>query len=94
VVVKRGNLGATLANSDSRLDLPAIPVRERDAVGAGDAFTAGLLSGWLDGLDNQGLMQRACALGACAAAADGDWEGLPDRSALQMLADKDMEPLR
>lgn len=43
VVVTRGAGGSTLVRSDSLLDCPPAPCRVVDTVGAGDAFTAGLL---------------------------------------------------
>lgn len=43
VVVTRGPGGATAFTGDRRLDLPGRPVEVADTVGAGDAFTAGLL---------------------------------------------------
>jgi fructokinase len=53
VVLTRGTDGATaMARGGARVDLPARPVDVVDTVGAGDAFTAGLL----DGLGRQGLL--------------------------------------
>ena len=56
-----------------------------DTVGAGDAFTAGYLSGHLDGLDVAGRPRRAVTLGAFAVGSRGDWEGLPRRHELSLL---------
>src|ERR687891_736767 len=53
VVLTRGTDGATaMARGGARVDLPARPVDVVDTVGAGDAFTAGLL----DGLGRHGLL--------------------------------------
>ncbi|MBB5296558.1 carbohydrate kinase [Deinococcus metallilatus] len=43
IVITRGAQGATLYQSAGRVDLPAVPVRVADTVGAGDALCAGLL---------------------------------------------------
>ncbi len=62
VVVTRGGDGATGLCADGRVDVPAPPVDVVDTVGAGDAFTAGLL----DALAGAGLLgaERAGALRA------------------------------
>lgn len=87
VVVKRGGEGAALHGRDgSRHTVPALAVPVRDTVGAGDAFCAGYLSGLLDGLSPDGRLERANTLGAFAVASDGDWEGLPHRDELGLLA--------
>jgi 2-dehydro-3-deoxygluconokinase len=57
-----------------------------DTVGAGDAFTAGYLSALLDGGDVPARLERGTVLGAFAVSTAGDWEGLPGRDELAMLA--------
>jgi len=53
VVLTRGADGATaMARGGARVDLPARPVDVVDTVGAGDAFTAGLI----DALGRHGLL--------------------------------------
>ncbi|MGC5291235.1 PfkB family carbohydrate kinase [Micromonospora sp. DT231] len=56
-----------------------------DTVGVGDAFVAGLLSGWLDGVDAPTRLDRAVTTGAFVVATRDDWEGLPDRAELTLL---------
>ena len=46
VVVTQGAKGATASLAGERIQVPALPVETVDSVGAGDAFTAGLLH-WL-----------------------------------------------
>jgi ribokinase len=52
VVLKRGAAGATLlwreAGETKRLHVPAAPVEASETTGAGDAFDAGFILGWLD----------------------------------------------
>lgn len=50
VVVTRGGDGALALGPGGRVDVPGTPVEVADTVGAGDAFTAGLLA-WLDGAE-------------------------------------------
>ncbi len=85
VAVKRGASGATLWAGGARHDAPALPVTAVDSLGAGDAFSAGLLSGLLDGLPAQECLRRGAVLGAFAVSSHGDWEGLPRRTELHLL---------
>jgi fructokinase len=53
VVVTRGHDGAFALTAEGRIQVPGTPVLVSDTVGAGDAFTSGLLAwlhqgGWLD----------------------------------------------
>ncbi len=92
VAVKRGPAGASLWTEAGRVDLPAVPVTPVDPLGAGDAFTAGLISGHLDGLGPPERLARAVTLGAWAVATRGDWQGLPVRSELDHLVRRGDEP--
>ncbi|TQJ20111.1 2-dehydro-3-deoxygluconokinase [Micromonospora sp. A202] len=85
VVVKHGAGGATSHSATGVVRRPARTVPVVDTVGAGDAFVAGLLSGWLDGADVPRRLDRAVTTGAFAVATRGDWEGLPDRAELALL---------
>jgi len=49
LVVKDGAVGATEFSPDGVVFVPAIPTEVVEAVGAGDAFAAGYLSGVLNG---------------------------------------------
>ncbi|TYB34527.1 sugar kinase [Micromonospora sp. AP08] len=85
VLVKLGGDGARAYTREGRRHAAALPVTAVDTVGAGDAFTAGYLSGHLDGLDLAGRLRRAVTLGAFAVAGHGDWETLPRRNELSLL---------
>jgi 2-dehydro-3-deoxygluconokinase len=85
VLVKLGAGGARAYTRDGVRHAAAVPVTAVDTVGAGDAFTAGYLSGHLDGLDLAGRLGRAVTLGAFAVAGHGDWEVLPRRDELSLL---------
>ncbi|WUM96002.1 sugar kinase [Streptomyces sp. NBC_00322] len=85
VIVKRGADGACVHSGTRSVDRPARPVPVLDTVGAGDAFTAGYLSGRLDGLGIEDCLNRAVTTAAFAVASHGDWEGLPTRADLALL---------
>lgn len=85
VIVKHGSAGATAYDAERSVTTSAKRVTVVDSIGAGDAFSAGYLSGWLDGLALEERMERAVALGAFAVASRGDWEGLPRRDELDLI---------
>lgn len=87
VVVKRGARGATAWTDAGRVDEPALAVSAVDTIGAGDAFTAGYLSGVLDALGVVERLRRGNVLGAFCVSTRGDWQGLPTRAELSMLGD-------
>lgn len=63
VVVTRGAEGATAVRTDAgTIAVAGVPVDVVDTVGAGDAFTSGLLAG----LDQRGLLDRAALAAADA----------------------------
>ena len=85
VVLTRGAGGATAWTGEGRHDAPALAVTAVDTVGAGDAFTAGYLSGVADGLPVAERLRRATLLGAFCVSTRGDWQGLPGRDELTLL---------
>jgi len=85
LVVKRGAGGASVWHAGGAHHAAAVPVAVLDTIGAGDAFTAGYLSGVLDGLSPESALHRGTVTAAFAVASIGDWEGLPTRSELSLL---------
>jgi fructokinase len=78
VVVTLGGNGAVAVGADGReVHRPAVPVEIADTIGAGDAFTAGLLAG----LHRKGLLGGA-RRGALAALDTAALAGLLDEAAL------------
>lgn len=85
-VVKRGRKGATvlLRDGDDRLrfEVATTPAKVDDTTGAGDAFDAGFLAGWLDarrrGLVPAAALQRGALLG--------------NRTALRQITSRPPEP--
>jgi 2-dehydro-3-deoxygluconokinase len=82
VVLKRGDRGAMAYVHGEFFEHSAIPVDVVDTVGAGDAFVAGYLSGWLDSAEPADSLRRAVICGARACENAGDWEGAPTRAQL------------
>jgi 2-dehydro-3-deoxygluconokinase len=85
VVLTHGAAGATAHTAEGPCRQPARAVVVRDTVGAGDAFVAGYLSGFLDRLPVEDCLHRAVTVAGFAVATDGDWEGLPTRAELPLL---------
>jgi 2-dehydro-3-deoxygluconokinase len=83
VVLKRGKEGSLALVDDRTLEQPAFPVVEVDPIGAGDAFDAGYLAGYLWGVAPEERLRTANAMGALSVATLGDYEGLPDRGELR-----------
>ncbi len=75
--------------------VPAHPVTPVEPTGAGDAFDAGFIAGLLEGRADADCVRMGMICGALATTALGDWEGTPDRAALdRLLAGGTAAPLR
>jgi 2-dehydro-3-deoxygluconokinase len=85
VAVKEGSAGAWATDGTVSTRVAPRPVTARDPIGAGDAFNAGFLSGWLDGLDLDGCLRRGAAVGAACVQVRGDLDGLPMRPELEAV---------
>ncbi|MFK7765695.1 MAG: carbohydrate kinase [Mariniblastus sp.] len=66
VVVTRGPKGAFMVTKDGIFSHPGIATRIIDTVGAGDAFTAGLVVGILDAMPDDSILRYACSIAAKA----------------------------
>lgn len=64
VVITCGGAGALLVNADETLQAGTFPVEFIDGTGSGDAFTAGYISGLLDGHSAERCLTIGSALGA------------------------------
>ncbi|MDQ1129700.1 sugar kinase [Microbacterium sp. SORGH_AS_0888] len=94
VVTKLGADGAELSSGGTTVRHAAFAVTPLDTVGAGDAFVAGYLSAWLEGLDAEASLRRANATGAMACLVPGDWEAAPTRRDLARFLGGDDDPVR
>lgn len=78
VIVKVGPRGAVGLCDGVEVSAAGIPLeRVIDPIGAGDAFAAGLLTGWLRGYALDAALELANRCGALAMTAPGDMEALP-----------------
>lgn len=93
VALKRGAEGATVHAEGRLLRRPAWPIRPVDTVGAGDAFVAGYLAEHLGGASLENRIDTAVAAGAFACLGRGDWESLPHRRQLELLAAAEGDPV-
>jgi len=82
VALKMGEKGCWVADGEGVVFMPAFEVRVVDSTGAGDAFSAGMIWGYLHGLGVQETALLANALGALATTVYGAGLGLPG---LEML---------
>ncbi|MFD1660644.1 sugar kinase [Streptomyces caeni] len=94
VVVKRGPHGAYALADGVAHATAAIPTTVIDPVGAGDAFVAGYLAERIAGAPMARRLRTAAICGAAACAVRGDWEGAPERSELERLAQAGAEVQR
>lgn len=85
LVVKDGARGAHSFSAAGTVFREAIPVPVIDTVGAGDAFVAGFLTAMLAGEEVGGSLDRGVRAGAFACMAEGDWEGSPTLTELDLL---------
>lgn len=82
IVVKQGSQGARYRDANQDIFSPAFAVEEIDPTGAGDAFGATFLSGWLEGLDPGENLRWANGGGALAVSRKGPMEGTSTRDEL------------
>jgi sugar/nucleoside kinase (ribokinase family) len=75
-VITRGGAGSVLVQDGLRLRAGAFKVPVVDASGGGDAFDAGYIYGLLKGLDAEGCLLIASALGASCVRAIGTTPGV------------------
>ncbi|HEX8510999.1 MAG TPA: sugar kinase [Propionibacteriaceae bacterium] len=89
VVIKRGAAGAFAVIDGQTYSQPAVAIEAVDTVGAGDAFVAGYLAEYLGQRPPEVRLSTAATVGAFACLVPGDWEGLPTRDELGLLAASD-----
>ena len=89
VMIKLGADGCLALIDGVELTAGAPAVTVLDTVGAGDAFAAGYLAELIEGAPPARRLATAVAVGALSVTVAGDWEGLPDRAALQQLGSRE-----
>ncbi|SCF22244.1 ribokinase [Micromonospora viridifaciens] len=77
VIVTLGPGGCLSVGPDGEERVPGMAVRAVDTTGAGDAFVAAYLAGWLGGLGLRDALALATAFGAAATLSQGTGTSLP-----------------
>jgi len=86
VIQTLGAEGAMVLANGRMTEVPAFPGSPaRDTTGAGDAFAAGLITGFLEGLDWGSAARMGCAAAALKIRHIGARSGLPCREEIQSL---------
>jgi sugar/nucleoside kinase (ribokinase family) len=80
LVVKRGKEGALFMDGKEQIELKPFVIEEVDPTGAGDAFDAGFLCGYLEGLAPEQCLRLGSGCGALNASYFGPMEGVFPRS--------------
>ena len=88
VVIKRGKEGARFVDGARDILVKAIPIGEVDPTGAGDAFDAGFVCAYLEGLPPEKCLALANACGALNASHFGPMEGVFSRSYVERFLRK------
>jgi sugar/nucleoside kinase (ribokinase family) len=79
-IVTCGDRGTILVRAQERLRASVFAVSFVDGTGGGDAFAAGYIDGMLRGLDAEGCLRRASAVGASCVRAIGTTAGVFTRA--------------
>jgi fructokinase len=79
VALTRGAQGAILVRGEEVSEEPGVQTTVVDTVGAGDAFTATLAIGLLQGRDLQWINRKACEVAAFVCSMSGATPKLPER---------------
>ena len=83
VLITLGERGCLARVDGTAFEVPAPVVTVVDTVGAGDAFVAGYLAEVIGDRTPAQRLATAVSAGALAVTTPGDWEGMPDRQALE-----------
>ncbi len=86
-VITCGAEGVVFCVNGQRNHIPAVPVKDiTDSTGAGDAFSAGLVAGMVQGFSMSDCVHLACEVAAHKIQFQGAREGLPYRHQVARLA--------
>jgi sugar/nucleoside kinase (ribokinase family) len=93
-VVTRGEQGAILCDESHFVSMEAHAVEQVDATGGGDAFVAGYVHAYLDGLGPEECLQFGSALGASCVQAPGATTGVFRADQLAAFVRENRLPVR
>ena len=94
LALKRGAKGSAVFTPDRVEEVDSFPVNSVDNIGAGDAFNAGFLYGYLEECSPRQCGVLGNAMGAFAVMGPGDTETLPDAASLHNFIQHRDEILR
>jgi len=77
IALTRGSEGSRLLGREAESDHPGIDVEVEDTVGAGDAFTAALVTGLLENWSLDEINERANRVAAFVCSREGAWPAIP-----------------
>lgn len=77
VALTRGSAGAILITESGISDFPGVTTEVKDTVGAGDSYTATMVTGLLRGESLDAINQRACRVAAYVCSQKGATPSLP-----------------
>lgn len=93
VIVTLGAEGASVLANGRELKVPPVTVpKAQDTTGAGDAFAAGLVVGFLEGMDWEIAARLGCATAALKIGHMGARSGLPSRTEVTQFMDERSVP--
>ena len=93
VALKLGEKGCLIGGEEGPVHVPGFAVQARDTTGAGDSYAAGIIAGWLGGLDWRSAAVLGNAMGAMGAARVGAGASIPQaRDVLALLRDPGQAP--
>jgi 2-dehydro-3-deoxygluconokinase len=87
LVIKKGNEGSFLYTQNEIIYEPIIDIKSIESVGAGDAFNAGYISGFLKNYSLQNRLKLGNFMGGMATRSLGDIEGLPSSEEINSFLD-------
>ncbi|MFX0095161.1 MAG: carbohydrate kinase family protein [Candidatus Hodarchaeota archaeon] len=91
IVLKLGGKGSTIITKDTKISIPAFPVVVRDTTGAGDAYNAGFIVGYVNGWTLKEIATFANAVGAIRITRKDMKTGLPTRQETLAFLEKHLE---
>lgn len=94
IAIKLGEKGAVVSDGNETYNIAPFPANVVDSIGAGDAFNAGFLYGILENKSIKESGENGAIMGACAVSTMGDVEGLPKKSQLDVILNKEVKIYR
>jgi 5-dehydro-2-deoxygluconokinase len=88
VVVKQGPKGVLASDGETEVEVPPVPVKVVNGLGAGDAFGGALCHGLLAGWDLERLMRFCNAAGALVASRLACADAMPDAAEVEALLEE------